>query len=59
MMSMNLNDIVSFSIHSIDYRCLVNRISKSEAVNLLQNADLRKKVKLYKLQNFFIYIQNE
>ena len=56
---MNLNDIVSFSIHSIDYRCLINRISKSEAANLLQNADLRKKVKLYKLQNFFIYIQNE
>ena len=43
MMSMNLSDIVSFNIHSIYYHCLINRISKSEAVNLLQNADLRKK----------------
>ena len=35
MMSMNLNDIVILNIHSVDYRCLINRISKSEAVSLL------------------------
>ena len=38
MLSVNFNDIVIFNIHSID--CFINRISKSEVVNLLQNADL-------------------
>ena len=38
MVSINLNDIVIFNILSI-YCCIINRIGKSEAVNLLQNAD--------------------
>ena len=40
MMSMNLNDIAILNIHSADYRCIISGISKSEAVNLLQNIDL-------------------
>ena len=38
-MSMNLNNIAILNICSIDYRCIINGISKSEAVNLLKNAD--------------------
>ena len=40
MMSMNLSDIVILNINTADYRCISSRISKSEAVNLLKNADL-------------------
>ena len=42
MVSINLNDIVIFNILSI-YCCIINRICKSEAVNLLQNADSSEK----------------
>ena len=41
MMSVNL-DIAIFSINNVDYRCIINEISKSDALNLLQNADLIK-----------------
>ena len=40
MMAMNLSDIAILNIHGADYCCILNRISKSEAVNLLQKADL-------------------
>ena len=30
---MNLNDIAILNIHGVDYRCIINRISKSEAAN--------------------------
>ena len=37
MMTMNLSDIGS------DHRCIISGISKSEAINLMQNIDLTKK----------------
>ena len=37
MMSMNLSDITVINIHGVDYLC---RISKSEAMCLLKNANL-------------------
>ena len=40
MMPINLNDIAILNICGVDYRCIINRISKREEVNLLQNADL-------------------
>ena len=43
MMSINLDDIAILNIRSVDYRCVVNGISKSKTVNLLQNADLSEK----------------
>ena len=43
MMSINLNDIVILNIKGADYCCIINRISKSEVVNLLQNTDLSEK----------------
>ena len=43
MMSMNLNDIAILNIKSADYPCVINGISKSEAINLMQNIDLTAK----------------
>ena len=34
LISMNLNDTVILTIHIVDYHYIINRISKSEAVNL-------------------------
>ena len=35
MISMTLSNIAVLNIHSFDYRFIMNRISKSEVVNLL------------------------
>ena len=43
MMSMNLSNMAILYIHGADYCCIINRVSKSEAVNLLQKADLNEK----------------
>ena len=43
MMSMNLNDIAILNIKGSDYGCNISLISKNEAINLTQNADLTKK----------------
>ena len=40
---MNLRDIAILNIKSFDYRCIISLISKNEAINLLQNADLTEK----------------
>ena len=43
IMSMNLSDITILNIKGSDYRCIISLISKNEAINLLQNADLIEK----------------
>ena len=43
MMSMNLGDIAILNIKGSDYRCIISLISKYEATDLMQNADLTKK----------------
>ena len=43
MMSINLNDIAILNISGADYRCIINGISKRDALNLLKNANLTKK----------------
>ena len=43
MMSMNLDNIADLNTRGVNYCCIFNGINKSEAVNLLQNADLSKK----------------
>ena len=43
MISMNLSDIAILNIKGSDYRCVIRLISKNEAVNLMQNADLTEK----------------
>ena len=43
MMSTNLSNIAALNIESADYCYIISGISKSEAINLMQNADLTKK----------------
>ena len=43
MMNMNLSDIAILDIKGSDYRCIISLISKNEAINLMQNADLTEK----------------
>ena len=43
MMSMNLSDIAILNVKSADYGCIISGISKNEAINLMQNADLTEK----------------
>ena len=40
---MNLGYIAIQNIHCADYRCVISGISKSEAINLMQNIDLTEK----------------
>ena len=37
---MNLIDIDILNIKGVDYCCIISGISKSEAINLMQNIDL-------------------
>ena len=57
MMSVNLSDIAIWNIKGSDYRCIISFISKNEAINLMQNADLtEKKWSIIKHKKFiFIY----
>ena len=48
MISINLSDIAILNIRGCDYRCIISLISKSEAINVMQNADLTKKAEHYK-----------
>ena len=36
MMSVNLSDIAILNIKGSDYRCIINLISKNEAINLMK-----------------------
>ena len=40
---MNLCDIAILNIKSADYHCIISRMTKSEAINLMQNIDLTEK----------------
>ena len=43
MMSMNLTDIAILNMKVADYCCIISVISKSEAMNFVQNIDLIEK----------------
>ena len=43
MMSVNLSYIAILKIKNTDYSCIINRMSKSEAIKLLQNIDSTEK----------------
>ena len=45
MMSMNLSNIAILNINDVDYHGIITRISKSEAVNLLQKIYLNEKTR--------------
>ena len=40
---MKLSDIAILKIENANYRCIITRISKNEAIKLLQNIDLTEK----------------
>ena len=40
MMSINLNNNTILNIQGVDYNCIINSISKSDTINVLQNDDL-------------------
>ena len=44
MISVNLSVVAILNIKGSDYYCIIRLISKNEAINLLQDADLTKKV---------------
>ena len=48
MISINLSDIAILNMKGSDYRCIISLISKNEAINLMQNADLTEKAEHYK-----------
>ena len=49
MMPVNLRDIAILNIKGSDYHCIICLISKNEAINLLQNANLTKVINLKKV----------
>ena len=48
MMSMNLSNIAILNIKGADYCCIISGISKSEAINLMENIDLTGNAQHYK-----------
>ena len=40
MLSVNINHIAIITVKNIEYCCIIHKISKSEAINLLKNSDL-------------------
>ena len=40
MLNLNIRDIAIITVKNLDYRCIIYNISKSEAINLLENSVL-------------------
>ena len=56
MMSIKLSDIAILNIEWCDYRSIISLISKNEAINLMENADLnKKKGNVLNIKNLFSY----
>ena len=45
MMSVNLSNTAILNVKGSDYHCIISLISKNEAINLMQNADLTEKTR--------------
>ena len=50
MMSVNLSDIAILNIEDSDYYCIISLINKSEAIDVLQNADFTENIGSLKIQ---------
>ena len=58
-MSMNFSSIAILSINNADYCCMITRISKNEAINLMQNIVLSEKMwDIIKYKKIFSVIKN-
>ena len=51
-MSINLSDIAILNIKGSDYCCIIRLISKTEAINLMQNTDFSKNPEHYKVKKY-------
>ena len=40
MLCIDISDIALMTVKNVDYRCIIHNISKSEAINLLENSVL-------------------
>ena len=40
MLCIDISDIALMTVKNVDYRCIIHSISKSEAINLLENSVL-------------------
>ena len=40
MLCLNNSDVAIINVKKVDYRCIIDNISKSEVINLLKNSDL-------------------
>ena len=58
MMPMNLSSIAILNIKGTDYCCIISLISKNEAINVMENVHLTKKVEHYKALKFLITYKN-
>ena len=56
-MPTNLSDVAILNIKGSDYCCIIILISKNEAINLMQNADLAKKKRNIKHKNLLSHIK--
>ena len=56
MMFVNLSDISVLNIKGSDCRCIISLISKNEAINLMQNADLFEKSRALKSIKIYYHI---
>ena len=58
MMSLVINDIAILNIRGADLCCIINGISKSEAINLPQNSDLSRKWNIMKHNLSLLFIKD-
>ena len=56
MISITLKDTEISNIYGVDYCCIINRISKSEAMNLLEHANLCEKSRSLRNINFYSHM---
>ena len=56
-MFINFSNIAILIVKHFSYRCIISLISKNEAINLVQNADLtKKKTEYQKTQKIYLHI---
>ena len=56
MVSINLSNMVILNIKDSDFRCVISLISKNEAIELMENADLTEKSRALKNVKKIIFI---
>ena len=58
MLSVNIIDIAIITVKNVDYHCIIDNISKSVAINLLEITVLAKRGYIYKiLFEFSVYLR--